>query len=87
VIPKVGFGKLLRDFTEFTIITLGWIAVVSSILFISFWYYFQKVRSKESLFIMFTYFFILILIVISAAKTITIMKKTDYVLPKNRDKK
>jgi hypothetical protein len=46
VIPKVGFGKLLRDFTEFTIITLGVDrgCILNFFLLVFLGYYFSEVR-------------------------------------------
>jgi hypothetical protein len=78
VIPKVGFGKLLRDFTGiYHYNTWGWIAVVSSISFLLVFlgYYFSEstLVKRISFFIMFVLVFV-ILIVISAA----IFEKSHY---------
>jgi tetratricopeptide (TPR) repeat protein len=71
VIPKVGFGKLLRDFTGiYHYNTWGWIAVVSSISFLLVFlgYYFSEstLGKRISFFIMFVLIFV-VMIVISAA--------------------
>ncbi|WP_016989211.1 tetratricopeptide repeat protein [Flavobacterium sp. ACAM 123] len=78
VIPKVGFGKLLRDFTGiYHYNTWAWIAVVSAISFLLVFlgYYFSEttVIKRVSFFVMFALIFV-ILIVISSA----IFEKTHY---------
>jgi tetratricopeptide (TPR) repeat protein len=78
VIPKVGFGKLLRDFTGiYHYNTWAWIAVVSAISFLLVFlgYYFSEttVVKRISFFVMFALIFV-ILIVISAA----IFEKSHY---------
>ena len=71
VIPKVGFGKLLRDFTGiYHYNTWGWVSVVLATFFLLFFigYYFsQKTLSKRIFFFgMFAVIFVL-LITLSAA--------------------
>ncbi|PKH66648.1 BatE protein [Flavobacterium sp. ALD4] len=78
VIPKVGFGKLLRDFTGIHHYnTWAWIAVVSAISFLLVFlgYYFSEttVVKRIAFFVMFALIFV-ILIVISAA----IFEKSHY---------
>lgn len=78
VIPKVGFAKLLRDFTGiYHYNTWAWIAVVLSISFLLVFlgYYFSDttVAKRIAFFVMFALIF-LILIVISAA----VFEKSHY---------
>jgi tetratricopeptide (TPR) repeat protein len=78
VIPKVGFAKLLRDFTGiYHYNTWAWIAVVLAISFLLVFlgYYFSDstVAKRISFFVMFAIIFI-ILIVVSAA----VFEKSHY---------
>jgi tetratricopeptide (TPR) repeat protein len=78
VIPKVGFAKLLRDFTGiYHYNTWAWIAVVLSISFLLVFlgYYFSDttVAKRIAFFVMFALIFV-ILIVISAA----VFEKSHY---------
>jgi len=69
VVPKVGFAKLLRDFTgNFHYNTWAWISVIFAILFlISFLgYYFSALTSNKRLFF-FGMFIMLLLVIISVA--------------------
>jgi hypothetical protein len=79
VIPK---GFKLFDLPEFTIITLGvGLRFILNFFFISLGYFLQNV-SQRILFIMNLYFVILIVISAAMKKVITIMKTSDYFLPK-----
>jgi tetratricopeptide (TPR) repeat protein len=78
VIPKVGFGKLLRDFTGiYHYNTWGWISVGLATFFLLFFigYYFsQRTLSKRIFFFGMFAVFILMVITLSAA----IMEKSHF---------
>lgn len=78
VIPKVGFGKLLRDFTGiFHYNTWGWISVAFSVLFLLSFigYYFSELTlSKRIFFFGMFVMFVLLLISVAAA----IFEKSHY---------
>jgi tetratricopeptide (TPR) repeat protein len=78
VIPKVGFGKLLRDFTAiYDYNTWAWISVSLSVLFLfSFigYYFSQLTLSKRIFFLGMFIIFVLLLISVAAA----IFEKTHY---------
>lgn len=78
VIPKVGFGKLLRDFTGiFHYNTWGWISVSFSVLFLLSFigYYFSELTlSKRIFFFGMFVMFVLLLISVAAA----IFEKSHY---------
>jgi tetratricopeptide (TPR) repeat protein len=78
VIPKVGFGKLLRDFTAiYDYNTWAWISVSLSVLFLfSFigYYFSQLTLSKRIFFLGMFIIFILLLISVAAA----IFEKSHY---------
>jgi tetratricopeptide (TPR) repeat protein len=78
VIPKVGFGKLLRDFTAiYDYNTWGWISVSFSVLFLfSFigYYFSQLTLSKRIFFVGMFIIFVLLLISVASA----IFEKSHY---------
>jgi tetratricopeptide (TPR) repeat protein len=78
VIPKVGFGKLLRDFTGmYHYNTWGWIAVGLAISFLLFFlgYYFSEITVVKRIFffIMFAVFFVMLIVILAA-----IFEKSHY---------
>jgi len=78
VIPKVGFGKLLRDFTAiYDYNTWAWISVSFSVLFLFSFigYYFSRLTvSKRIFFLGMIIMFVLLLISVAAA----IFEKSHY---------
>jgi tetratricopeptide (TPR) repeat protein len=78
VIPKVGFGKLLRDFTAiYNYNTWAWISVSFSVLFllsfIGYYFYFMTVSKRIFFFGMFIIFVMLMISVVAA-----IFEKSHY---------
>lgn len=72
VIPKVGFGKLLRDFTGiYHYNTWGWISIGFSVLFLLSFigYYFSQITVSKRIFF-FSMFVFVIMLMISVASAI-----------------
>lgn len=72
VIPKVGFAKLLRDFTGiYHYNTWGWIAIAFSVLFLLSFigYYFSQLTVVKRIFF-FSMFLVIVLLLISVAAAI-----------------
>ncbi len=71
-VPKVGFNKLLRDFTAiYNYNTWAWISVAFSVLFLGFFvgYYFSQIALNKRIFF-FGMFFLLSLLLVSVAAAI-----------------